>query len=84
MVHYAEGHAPQLFDLTHDPAEEQDVASQRPDMLAEGQRRMHAVLDPEEVNDRAHQDQKHRVEELGGRKALLEKPQWNFTPADSR
>ena len=83
-VHYAEGHAPQLFNLTRDPAEEHDLASADPKALAEGRRRMAAILDPEQVNARAHADQARLVAELGGRDKLLAQPQWNYTPADSR
>jgi len=83
-VHYAEGHPPQLFNLTHDPAEERDLAGVQPETLAEAQRLMLAHLDPEEVNARAHADQARLVEQLGGREKLLAAPQWNFTPADSR
>lgn len=84
LVHYAEGHPPQLFNLTEDPQEEHDLARSAPAALAEGYRRLNAIMDPEAVNERAHADQARRIEELGGRDALLAIPQWSFTPADSR
>jgi len=83
-VHYAEGHPPQLFNLTSDPEETRDRAATDANVLAEGRRRMQALLDPEAVNARAHANQARRIEELGGREKLLAAPQWNFTPADSR
>ncbi len=83
-VHYAEGHPPQLFDLTRDPGEEHDLSSENPEALADAQARMAGILDPEETNSRAHADQARLVAELGGRAKLLAAPQWNFTPADSR
>jgi choline-sulfatase len=83
-VHYAEGHPPQLFNLTRDPDEERDLGTTEPETLADARRRMAAILDPEETNARAHADQTRLVEQLGGRETLLAAPQWNFTPADSR
>jgi len=83
-VHYAEGHPPQLFDLTDDPGEDRDLAKAAPERLAEGRARLFALFDPEDANARAHADQAERVAELGGRAALLAQPQWNFTPADGR
>ena len=83
-VHYAEGYPAQLFDLAADPDEREDLVDHQPKKIAEARRRMAEFLDPEEVNARAHMDQARRVEELGGREALLAQPQWNFTPADSR
>ncbi len=83
-VHYAEGHPPELFDLAEDPDEQENLAGERPNIVAEAHRRMAEFLDPEEVNARAHADQACLVEQLGGREKLLAQPQWNFTPADSR
>jgi len=83
-VHYAEGHPPQMFDLEADPEERTDLASNREDIVKEGRRRMGALLDAEAVNIRAHADQARRIQELGGRDALLAMDQWNYTPADSR
>lgn len=82
-VYYAQGHPPQLFDLTADAAEERDLAAARPEILAEGRRRMRAMLDPEDVDARAHADQARRIAELGGREAILAEPDWQFTPAGS-
>ncbi len=84
LVYYAEGHPPQLFNLSTDPHEENDLASRQESILAGGMERMHGLLDPEQVNERAHDEQQRLVAQLGGRKKMLDVPQWNFTPADSR
>jgi choline-sulfatase len=84
LVHYAEGHQPQLFNLTEDPGETYDRATGDPARVAEGMARLRAFCDPEAVNARAHADQAHRIAELGGRALIEAEPQWNFTPADSR
>ena len=89
-VHYAEGHPPQLFNLTRDPNERTNLAVEGANdpvvnaAWAESKRRMARILDAEATNARAHADQARLVEELGGRDKLLAQPQWNFTPADSR
>ncbi|MEM7189579.1 MAG: sulfatase-like hydrolase/transferase [Pseudomonadota bacterium] len=83
-VHYAQGHPPQLFDLTADPNETHDLANTRPEIIAEARARMAAELDPEATDARVHADQAALVERLGGREKLLAMEQWNFTPADSR
>lgn len=83
-VHYAQGHPPQLFNLTGDPGEINDLSASDAVMLAEGQTRMNALLDPEATDARAHADQAALVDKLGGREKLLAMDQWNFTPADSQ
>ncbi len=84
LVYYAEGHESQLFNLDTDPREETNLANLEPDTLREGLRLLHAILDPEEVNRRAHADQARRILELGGRDAIISKPTFDYTPADSR
>jgi len=81
-VHYAEGHPPQLFDLTADPGENTDLAATRPDIRAEAEARLAALMDPETVNARAHADQARKIDDLGGRDAILGIPQWNFTKVE--
>ena len=83
-VHYAEGHPPQLFDLSGDPEETNDLSADRPDILDEARRRMAGMLDAEAVNERAHADQAAMAEKLGGYDKLVAMEQWAFTPADSR
>ncbi len=84
LVHYAEGHPAQLFDLDNDPMEEQNLAEMHPQVVADGRLRLKHWMDAEAVNEQAHADQAAMVEKLGGRDALLAQEQWNYTPADSR
>lgn len=84
LVHYAEGQAPQLFELRRDPEEMSDLASSEPDKLREGLERLTALMDPEEVNKRAFRDQAKRVAELGGVDAVMKLKTFDYTPADSR
>ena len=83
LVHYAEGHPPQLFELVSDPSETHDLAGARPEIVAEGMVRLAVWMDPEETNARAHADRVKQIDALDGRAALLAREQWNFTPADS-
>ncbi|MEO0390358.1 MAG: sulfatase-like hydrolase/transferase [Pseudomonadota bacterium] len=82
LVHYAEGYAPQLFNLADDPDERRDLSIAHPEILQDGLSRLRSMLDPEAVNARAHADQSTKIEALGGRAALLAMDQWNYTPAD--
>jgi choline-sulfatase len=82
-IHYAEGNPAQLFNLTDDPKEETDLASQRPEITADALTRLSRWMNPEAINEQAHADQAVLIETLGGRDALLAEPQWNFTPTDS-
>lgn len=83
-MHYV-GHPPMLFDMIRDPAECRDLASDpacRP-ILAEFERRLHALLDPAEVNAQAHRDQAQRVEAAGGREAVLARGAFDNSPVPS-
>lgn len=84
-VHYV-GHAPQLFDLAADPHELDDLAAKAaPDtsvaaVLAEGERRLRAICDPDAVNARCLADQRRRIAELGGEDACRTAYVFNHTP----
>ena len=82
FVYYV-GAPPQLFDLDEDPHELADLAavSVFKAVLAEGESRLRAVLDPEEVNARAFAAQAERIEAYGGRAALERLATFNHTPA---
>lgn len=84
LVHYAQGYAPQLFDMLEDPIEIADLALARPEIVAEGMERLHKIMDPEEVSTRAFADQARRVAALGGAEEILKKEMFDYTPADSR
>jgi len=83
---YYVGHDAQLFDLLADPNELQNLAQTRPNhpdtllALAEGERRLRAICDPEAVNDQCFADQKARIAELGGVEACRTAYQFNHTP----
>ena len=72
---YYVGARPQLFDLWDDPQEcndlarAADAATQR--RLADFERRLRAVLDPEAVDRQAKAAQRRRIDALGGRDAVL-------------
>jgi choline-sulfatase len=76
-------HRPQLFDLEADPEELKDVAGDPAyvDIVAEGERRLRAVLDPEAVDLRAKKRQAELLAHFGGRDAALARGDLGFTPA---
>ena len=80
--HYV-AYGPQLFDLATDPEEERDLAAdpQYRDVVAEGERRLRAVLDPEAVDARAKARQAELLASHGGREAALARGDLGFSPA---
>ena len=80
--HYV-AYRPQLFDLQDDPEELADLArdSRYEAVLAEGERRLRAVLDPEAVDARAKSRQAELLAQFGGREAALARGDLPFTPA---
>ena len=50
-------------------------------MVAEGERRLRAILDPEAVDARAKQRQRALLADFGGREAALARGDLGFTPA---
>ncbi len=83
-VHYV-GHAPQLFDLGADPDEDRDLAGTEAhaDVVAEGERRLREILNPEAVNAAAFAAQSARIAELGGRERILASADFGHTPVPS-
>ena len=84
LVYYAEGHAPQLFNLDADPREIDDLAD-RSSHAAQLERMTHAlceILDPEAVNQQAFDDQARMIDRLGGLDAIHAMRSFNHTPLD--
>ena len=84
-VHYAGGHPPQLFDLSTDPHELDDLG-QQPGFEATCSamyRKLQEILDPEAVNVAAFADQKALLEHYGGADSVLSMPSFNHTPVGS-
>ncbi|MEL7257304.1 MAG: sulfatase-like hydrolase/transferase [Pseudomonadota bacterium] len=88
-LHYV-GHAPQLFDLEADPLELDDLAGRSAvqarvaDALAEGERRLREVCDPEAVNAQCFADQRARIAALGGEQACRDAYVFNHTPTPNK
>jgi choline-sulfatase len=82
-VHYV-GAAAQLFNLSDDPFEENDLgcdAGHR-GIASDCEAALRAILDPDAVNRLAFSDQARRIEALGGREAILQMSgqAFGFTP----
>tara|TARA_R110002020_G_scaffold40118_5_gene118764 strand:- start:15303 stop:16754 length:1452 start_codon:yes stop_codon:yes gene_type:complete len=80
-VHYV-GYPAQLFHLPTDPEERHNRASDPSvsAVLAEGERRLRARLDPEEVDRRAKQAQVALVDRHGGRDSVIGRGSFGATP----
>ncbi len=83
-VHYV-GHPPQLFNLQADPDELHDLVladggRDVGDVIAEGERRLRGICNPETENARCFADQRKRIEALGGEQACLNAGVFNHTP----
>ncbi len=76
---------PQLFDLSADPQELNDLAPSpdRPTvaLLADLEARLRRIVDPEAVDRRAKADQARRIEALGGRPAVIARGVFTNSPA---
>ncbi|WP_347309977.1 sulfatase-like hydrolase/transferase [Defluviimonas sp. SAOS-178_SWC] len=70
---YHPGYAPQLFDMAADPEELCDLIAEggHEDIAAECDRELRRHLDPDQASADAFEDQRRRVEELGGREKIL-------------
>ena len=84
FVYYV-GCRPQLFNLANDPQELDDLATDAAyaEVLAMCEIKLREIVDPEAADGRAHEAQRKRVEELGGRDAVLGLiGDFGFTPID--
>jgi len=84
FIYHVSGPA-QLFDLTADPVEADDLAL-NPDqgtlqLLKDYEAKLREILDPEAVDRRAKADQLRKIESLGGRKAVIERGAFVNSPA---
>ncbi|MCA0327212.1 MAG: sulfatase-like hydrolase/transferase [Proteobacteria bacterium] len=81
-VHYGE-YQPQLFDLAKDPEELNDLATnpEYSDVLARCHQQLTAMLDPQEVDQRARRRQAELLALHGGREAVIARGDLGFTPA---
>ena len=79
---YHVGHVPQLFDMVADPHELNDLGT-HPDyagVVSDFEAQLRAMFDPEAVNAQCFVDQRAKIEELGGREAIINLPSFGFTP----
>jgi choline-sulfatase len=70
---YHVGMKPQLFDLARDPDEQHDLVAEGSghDRAAALERSLRTIVDPEAADAAAKADQRARVDELGGKDAIL-------------
>jgi choline-sulfatase len=80
--HYV-AYRPQLFDLAQDPEELVDLADdpRHAAVIAEGERRLRAALDPEATDARVKRRQAELLARFGGRERALARGDLGFTPA---
>ncbi len=80
-IHYV-GDPPQLFDLEADPDETSDLAGEAAfaTVLADFEAELRGLLDPEAVDARAKADQQARIDEFGGREAVLARGTFTNSP----
>ena len=85
FVYYV-GHASQLFDMKADPNELTNLVVNKINdsiiqaALKEGEKRLREICNPEQINSQCFEDQKRRIEELGGWTACINSYSFNHTP----
>lgn len=83
--HHYVGFAPELFDLQQDPTQEHDLAgdSAYGEILREYESLLRTLLDPQEVDRRAKDEQNALVARFGGRAKALQTGPTGATPVPS-
>lgn len=79
---YYPGYSAQLFNLESDPTERNNLA-QDPNhggVVEECHQKLVAVVDADAANELCFSDQAARIEECGGREAILASDDYDFTP----
>ena len=79
---YYVGLPPMLFDLQADPNETRDLGSDptHQAVVAECERKLRSVVDPEAADRQAKADQTAKIDALGGRDAILKKGHFRYSP----
>ena len=81
LVHYAD-YEPQLFDLVSDPEELTDLARQasaKP-ILDDLDAELRHICDPDEVSQRAKDEQRRLLAEVGGKDFVIKRGDLGFSP----
>jgi choline-sulfatase len=73
---------PQLFDLATDPLERHDLGrdSGYTGLIADCERALRTIVDPDAVSAQAHIDQAARLAAFGGREAVLARGTLGHSP----
>lgn len=85
FVYYV-GQRPQLFNLENDPNELSDLVPGSEEdpfitqMIKDGEIKLREICDPEAVNRQCFEDQRRRIDELGGEDACTNAYVFNHTP----
>ncbi len=79
---YHVDNTPQLFDLTNDPQELNDMAAnnQNEQLVQEYETKLRNILDPEFVDQQAKAHQAAKIEAFGGRQAVIKRGAFQNSP----
>ena len=79
---YHVGGMPQLFDMVVDPSETDDLGTsgEHKNRIEEFEKCLRALIDPEETDAMARQDQREKVEAFGGKEAVLRRGSFDNSP----
>ena len=79
---YHVGYPPQLFDLENDPHEVEDLGNNPvyANMCKRCKAKLRKIVNPESINAMAFNDQRKKIEKLGGEEACLQYKTFDYTP----